>query len=126
MDSGSEMEYEEEDYGESDGYNSEGGASDAFEAPPVVAVEATFRVLTPEQCLDILAKHLRVTPARAREIARVTKTAYEDRRSIGEYAAMHAFEECVNQERARWGEEALEGAGTIARLASSQAEKEAA
>ena len=52
MDSGSEMEYEEEDYGESDGYNSDGGASDAFEAPPVVAVEPTFRVLTAEQCLE--------------------------------------------------------------------------
>ena len=51
MESGDEMDYDDEDCADSDGYDSEGGASDAFEAPPVQAVEQTFRVLTPEECL---------------------------------------------------------------------------
>ena len=47
----SEMSFDDEDYGSDEEYASDGGGSDAFEAPPVLVVEAVFHVLTPAECL---------------------------------------------------------------------------
>jgi hypothetical protein len=62
--------------------------------------------MTAEQCMKTFANYIRVTPARAEQIAeRVTK------------AAKLAFAECIEEERPRWKSEAIAGKALLESLA---------